>query len=106
MFGLENNEVFKYLWALVIIPIGFWINNLLTERKLAKKRTSQTMTKAEIKELIAELEKTINEKIDKVVKDQEELEADFKVINRDFMKFVDTFYSKLTEITLKILGKQ
>lgn len=92
MIQLESIDLVRYAWALIIIPFGWWIKNLLTERKAEKVSLRNDQIRAIVKE-----------ELRSIILKQTDLENDFKETNKSFQSFVESFYAKVNEITIKIM---
>lgn len=98
-------EVLNLLWGILVIPLGYLIKLYRDNRELKAKnykllteRVEQTMSKDEIKQLI-------KEELLPIMTKQADIENDFKQVNKDFIGFTQSFYAKMNDITLRVLGK-
>lgn len=104
MFDLETINFANWLWAIIFVPLAWYIKSHLNSKNSYKEKNEELVKKA-LKNLDnEEIRSLIREEIAHLTARQDSLENDFKDTNKSFQEFTQSFYSKINEVMLSIVG--
>jgi hypothetical protein len=104
VFDLETINFANWLWAVVFIPIAWYIRLYLKSINDSKTKNDELVEKA-LKNLNNdEIRVLIREELAPLIARQDSLENDFKNTNKSFHEFTQSFYAKINEVMLSIVG--
>ncbi len=104
MLDIEAINLINWIWAVIFVPIGWFIRSYLKTRKDDKKKKDDLIEKALKSFSDEEFRNLVKEEIAPLVARQDSLEDDFKETNKAFHEFTQSFYAKINEVMLSIVG--
>jgi hypothetical protein len=94
----------NWLWAILFVPLAWYMKAYMKSKNDNKIENDKLIEKA-LKNLSNdELRRLIKEEIAHLVVRQDSLESDFKDTNKSFHEFTQSFYAKINEVMLSIVG--
>lgn len=104
VFDFETINFANWLWAVVFVPIAWYLKAYLNTLKNNKNKNDELVEKA-LKNLNNdEIRSLIREELAPLILRQDSLENDFKNTNKSFHEFTQSFYAKINEVMLSIVG--
>lgn len=89
---------------IVFVPIAWHMKSYLKAKKENKTKNDELVEKA-LKNLNNdEIRNLIREELAPLIARQDSLENDFKNTNKSFQEFTQSFYAKINEVMLSIVG--
>lgn len=104
VFDFETINYVNWLWAVFLVPIAAYIKAVMKARKDARDKSDELIEKALRSLNNDEIRSLIREELAPLIARQDSLENDFKNTNKSFHEFTQSFYAKINEVMLSIVG--